>query len=388
MSEIVEEERKRCARHPCKTLTTSLITNLPDDCLNLIFLGLKTSIDRSSFGLTCRQWLRIQNYNHESLWFHSPLSSDTLLEIGPENFSIILCKLLARFQYLKFLSLSGCPELTDVVTSQSQYFGSHIQVLYLDSCSKLSDIKLCLMLSWFPRLTTISLKNSRITDKGLEILAQSCSSLQNVNLSKCQLISDSGVKFVSQNCRQLCSLCISDCRNIKGIGLHGCSQTLSYLEAEGCNLESEGIKAIVSGGGIEHMNLAGVREPFCYKGEGYELSKIGEGFAINLRVLNLQNCGSVVNNRTVTVISKGCPSLQVCNLGFCYMVDLEGWQAIGLNCHNLEELDVTGFLGLKDLGLQALCDGCSKLTKLHIWDLNNISFPAEKMFDSKRPNVI
>lgn len=36
-SEIVEEERKRCACHPFKTLTTSLITCLPDDCLNLIF---------------------------------------------------------------------------------------------------------------------------------------------------------------------------------------------------------------------------------------------------------------------------------------------------------------------------------------------------------------
>ncbi|KAI3980472.1 hypothetical protein MKX01_038644 [Papaver californicum] len=273
-SEIVEEERKRCALHPSKTLTTSLITNFSDDCLNLIFLGLKTSIDRNSFCLTC------------------------------------------------------CPELTDIVTSQSQYFGSHVQVLYLDNCSKLSNVKLCLVLSWFPRLTTISLKKSGITDKGLAILAEPCSSLQNVNLSECQLISDLGVRFVSQNCRELCHY-------------H-------------CNLESEGIKAIVSGGVLEHLNLA----------------------------------GSMVNNRTVAVILKGCPLLREWNLGFCYMVDLEGWQAIGLNCNNLEELDVLMCLGLKDLGLQALCDGCSKLSKLYIGALSNISFPAEGMFNSKRPNVI
>ncbi|KAI3951804.1 hypothetical protein MKW92_009202 [Papaver armeniacum] len=159
-------------------------------------------------------------------------------------------------------------------------------------------------------------------------------------------------------------------------------------EKERCNLEPEGIKAIISGGALEHLNLAGARGPLCDNGKGYELGKIGEGFAINLRVLNLQFCGSVVNNRTVTVISKGCPLLQVWNLGFCYMVDLEGWQAIGLNCHNLEELDVIRCLGLKDLGLQALCDGCSKLSKLLICDWNNISFPAVEMFHSKRPNVI
>lgn len=70
------------------------------------------------------------------------------------------------------------------------------------------------------------------------------------------------------------------------------------------------------------------------------------------------------------------------------MVDLEGWQAIGLNCHNLEELDVLGCVELKGPGLQGLCDGCSKLSRLHICDRNNISFPAVKMFDSKRPNVI
>ncbi|MCL7027524.1 hypothetical protein MKW94_029823 [Papaver nudicaule] len=324
------EERKKCA------LATSSITNFPDDCLNLIFQGLKSSTDCDSFGLTCRQWLRVQNNNRGSLWFHSPFSSQTVLEIDPDSFSTILCNLLVRFQYLKVLSLSGCPELTDSVISQSQYFGSCIEVLYLDNCSKFSNM-LCIVLSWFPRLTTVSLKGCHITDKGLKILAESCSSLQIVNLSKCQLISDSGVGFISQNCRELCSLCISCCGKIKGTSLHGCSQTLTNLEADNCNFNTEGIKAIVSGGGLEHLNLAGLWRHFSFTGKGLEL--IGEGFAINLLVLNLEDCISV-NSRTVTVISKGCPLLREWNLSGCSEVDLEGWQAIGWNCHNLETLNL------------------------------------------------
>ncbi|MCL7035732.1 hypothetical protein MKW94_012830 [Papaver nudicaule] len=387
-SETVEEERIECASHSCETLTTSLTTNFPDDCLNLIFQSLNTSIDQDSFGLTCRQWLRIQSNNRRSLWFHSPLSSQKILEVSTECFSIILCKLLVRFQYLKALSLSGCPELTDAVASQSKYFGSHIQVLYLENCSKFSDMKLCSVLSWFPRLTTTSLKDSCITDKGLEILAESCLSLQNVNLSHCKLISDSGLRFVSQNCRELRSLCISYCGNITGIGLHGCSQTLTNLEAEHCNLESEGIKAIVSGGGLEHLNLSGLLWPLPDNGKGLDLGMIGEGFAINLRVLNFQYCLSVVNNTTVAVISKGCPLLREWNLQECWMVDLEGWQAIGLNCHNLETLDIARCFYLNDLGLQALCDGCSKLSNLYIPAHSKVSISALEMCKFKRPNVI
>ncbi|KAI3842908.1 hypothetical protein MKW92_014671, partial [Papaver armeniacum] len=58
-------------RSTSETTSSCNITNLPGDCLNLIFKCLK-SRDRNSFGLTCRQWLHIQNNNQEFLVFRDP----------------------------------------------------------------------------------------------------------------------------------------------------------------------------------------------------------------------------------------------------------------------------------------------------------------------------
>ncbi|KAI3842905.1 hypothetical protein MKW92_014668, partial [Papaver armeniacum] len=77
---------------PLETGRTSCnITNLPDDCLNIIFNCLTTldhkssRHDRNSFGLTCRQWLHIQNANCKVLKLADPKN---------ESFAVVLFKLL------------------------------------------------------------------------------------------------------------------------------------------------------------------------------------------------------------------------------------------------------------------------------------------------------
>ncbi|MCL7024598.1 hypothetical protein MKW94_016987 [Papaver nudicaule] len=178
---------------PCKIRRTSSssVTNLPCDCLSLIFKCLEDSEDRLSFGLTCRQWLHIQNNNQEFLWwwYRRYWSFEQYPEINPDgNFSVLLLKLLNRFQHLKYLSLSMCAKITDFVTLQSQNFGSEVRYPELDYCWEYSDTELSIMFSWFPRLTDLSLKDTRITDRGLYALAKCCSTLTTVVLKGCHLI--------------------------------------------------------------------------------------------------------------------------------------------------------------------------------------------------------
>ncbi|KAI3940817.1 hypothetical protein MKW98_030136 [Papaver atlanticum] len=331
--------------------SSSCITILPDDCLNLIFKRLTTKDDRDSFGLTCGQWLHIQNNNHESLWlwyrcYHN-YPGYVFPKFSPECFPKILCKLFTRFQNLKALSKVSPGD-------------NRCCYLCLDRCSKYSDTELSLMFSWLPRLTTVCLMECGISDGGLEALAKCCSSLKIVNLSLCCSITDSGISFLIQNCPELHSLHVPSCSNITGIGFLGCRKTLTYINAGGCKHIPEGIKAIVSGGGVESPDFS-------------IFSGVGEG---------------CINSEAVKTISKGSPLLRELRIMNCVEVELEGWEAIGLNCTNLECLIAFGCRNLCKLGLQALCNGCNKLSRLYIDDDNNCSSFAVELFKRKKPDAM
>ncbi|XP_026385157.1 F-box/LRR-repeat protein 12-like [Papaver somniferum] len=230
-----------------KTPTSSFTTDLPGDCLNLIFNGLKTRDDRNSFGLTCHQWLCIQNNNRESLWFRNR-------DKDPRISLLILYKLLSRFPNLKCLFLtSGLPKITYFLISKKLFFESKVQYLYLDYYNQNADIELSSMFSWFPHLTFIRLRCSHITDKGLESLLKCCPSLKKVRLTGCHSITDLGIRSLIENCQQLGSLCISSCSKITGIGFLECAKTLTYVGAGGCKLKVEGINAILSSGAIRDL---------------------------------------------------------------------------------------------------------------------------------------
>ncbi|KAF8402388.1 hypothetical protein HHK36_013343 [Tetracentron sinense] len=369
---------------PCNDSPTSIM-HLPDDCLLVIFGWLESGTDRDSFGLTCHRWLQIQNLSRRSLQFQCSFSQPILSPLsqsGPSINSFHLYRLLTRFQQLSSLSLSGCIELPDPGLTPLQYFGSNLQTLYLDCCFGITDNGLALVAIGCPSLTSISLRRCSITDIGLETLAESCSALRDVNLSFCSLISDCGIRALSQKCRQLQAVRISFCRDITGTGFKSCSQTLAYLEADSCKLEPEGILGVVSGGGLEYLNVSGLN--WCIHGDG--LAGIGAGFAMTLQVLNLRMCRSV-SDESIAAIAKGCPALQEWNLALCHGVRLSGWKAIGLSCRNLETLHVNRCRNLCDRGLEALRDGCKSLSVLYMYRCRQITPLAVELFKCQRGNV-
>lgn len=71
-------------------------------------------------------------------------------------------------------------------------------------------------------------------------------------------ISDCGLKALSQRCCQLGAVKISCCGDINGIGFRGCSATLTFIDAESCNLRLERIMGFVSVGGLEILNVSPV----------------------------------------------------------------------------------------------------------------------------------
>ncbi|KAI3694751.1 hypothetical protein L1987_77721 [Smallanthus sonchifolius] len=358
--------------------------HLPDDCLFFIFEKFDSSVDRESFGLTCHRLLHIQNSSRKSLEFGCSFSqlnhslSKTTIDID----SFILDKLINRFRRLELLSLCGCVNLLDSGLSQLQNHGSKLKSLYLDCCFKVTDTSLSSVAIGCPNLSFISLYRCSVTDNGLELLAKSCLFLKDVNLEWCSLITDSGIFSITNNCRELRAIKISHCENIKGVGFEGCSQSLACMEADFCKLEPEGIVGILSGGGLEYLNVSSLS--WCIRGDG--LRAIGGGFGKNLRTLNLRLCRTV-GDETIMEISKGCPLLQEWNLSLCTGIGLAGWESIGIYCHNLEKIHVNGCRGLCDRGLLALRNGCERLSVIYITRCQRVSSLAVTLFKIARWDV-
>ncbi|GJZ58413.1 leucine-rich repeat domain, L domain-like protein, partial [Tanacetum coccineum] len=184
-----------------------------------------------------------------------------------------------------------------------------------------------------PLLSVISLYYCSIADSGLETLTKACKSLKDVSLECCTKITDRGILSLNQNCRQLRALNISCCRKVVGVSFNGISSTLTCLDAEDCALDMDatGVGRILSGGGLEYLNLSKGKIP----GDG--LAAIGLGFASNLKILHFGKC-SFIKDDAIIEISKGCPLLQEWNLSFCEQIGIRGWESIGLYCKNLETL--------------------------------------------------
>ncbi|KAA8550503.1 hypothetical protein F0562_002187 [Nyssa sinensis] len=370
--------------NPSRDGPTSIM-HLPDDCLYFIFQRLECGSDHESFGLTCHRWLHIQNSSRRSLQFQcsfTQLNHTSLSQTSDSINSFQLYRLLNRFWRLELLSLSGCVELPDSGLTHLQYYGSKLQSLYLDFCSGITDNGLSSVAAGCPSLTAISLYHCNISDNGLETLSKSCLALKDVNLSYCSLISDHGISALSQKCCHLRAVRISHCQRINGVGFKGCSQTLAYLEADSCRLVPEGVLGIVSGGGLEYLNVSCLRWSICGNG----LMAIGAGFATRLRILDFR-ISRTISDESVAAIAKGCPLLQEWNLALCHEVRLSGWESIGLNCRNLERLHVNRCRNLCDRGLQALRDGCKRLSILYISGCWRITSTAMELFKCLRGEV-
>ncbi|XP_020226588.1 F-box/LRR-repeat protein 12-like [Cajanus cajan] len=202
-----------------------------------------------------------------------------------------------------------------------------------------------------------------------------------VNFSNCSQISDKGLKALTHWCRQLQAINISNCEGVSGVGFEGCSKTLAYVEAESCKLKPEGVLGIVSGGGIQYLDVS------CLSLSLLKDPLFGIGFASCLKILDMRLCRTV-SDTSVVAIAKGCPLLEEWNLALCHEVRLPGWRAVGSYCQNLKTLlHVNRCCNLCDDGLQALREGCKNLSILYLNGCGRLTSVAIELFKFHRTSV-
>ncbi|GJR48434.1 leucine-rich repeat domain, L domain-like protein [Tanacetum coccineum] len=357
---------------------------LPNDSWDLIFKKLDSNEERNSFGLTCHSFLDIQSSSYKSLKLGCSNKSNCSTHVNIHD-SVLNENLFNRFTQLESLSLGTFLSIKDSGLTPFVKYGSKLLSLNLDFCYHVTDIGLTLVACSCTLLSVISLARCSITDSGLEILTKLCKSLKEVNLAWCTNITDRGILSLNQNSRQLRSLNITCCSKIVGLTFQGFSPTLAYLEAANCVLGSTGITEILSGGGLEHLDLSYL----CFS-KFHSRDKlaafIGIGSAANLRFLNLCLCASVEDS-VIIAISKGCPLLQEWNLSCCGKIGISGWESIGSYCQNLEILHVSCCFELCDRGLLALGNGCKRLSVIYMMNCLKVTTSGLHLFKVHREDV-
>ncbi|KAI3925183.1 hypothetical protein MKW92_024022 [Papaver armeniacum] len=326
-SKAVQEERLIDDDvNPCKKTCNRLsITDLPDDFLSLVYKILESSTGHSSFGLVCRHWLHIQNDNHESLWDedNSKCSLRKSSKLTPKIFSIILCKLLIRFQHLKRLFLN-------------------LQYICLDGFSEYSDKKLFWIFSSFPGLASVGLNSSQITDTGIEVLAKCCASLEEVDISYWTPIANKGLTMLAKNCASLKTVDLAGCQWINDKGLEFLEKSLEEVDIRYCqSITNKGLTMLAK-------NCA------------------------SLKKVDLAGCHSITNEG-LAMLAKNCASLGEVNLRSCQWVTDKGLEVLAKSCASLENVNLRDCQGVTDSGISFLVQNCSKIRSVEISFCANVT---------------
>ncbi|ESP03015.1 hypothetical protein LOTGIDRAFT_156971 [Lottia gigantea] len=215
--------------------------------------------------------------------------------------------------FLKSLSLRGCQSITDKALQIFANSCKNIEVLNLNNCKKITDIT-------------------------CESLGKNSKKLLKLNISSCSEITDNSLKAVSDGCKLLESLDISWCSKLSDNGLealaHGCPKLSSFI-CQGCNQQ-------LTDDCIHEIGRK------CH----------------NLFYLCVSNCPRLTD---ASLISLGnCSELGVLEVAGCNHLTDNGFQTLARTCNKLEKMDLEECIQITDATLAHLATYCTKLSALSL----------------------
>lgn len=249
----------------CEELTDTVLSAVLQQCPHLRVLKIP-----GAESVTGEVWARVQEWAHgEGVYLgvqtldlseNSWVDKETLTSISEccpllHTIQLLGCdqvddpgvqQLIQACPGLSFLDLTGCDLVTHNAFSTSGAQDSpHVKWtgLSLAYCSPgpvgIADQLFAYIGSQLGSLTQIKLCGAKVTDAGIQILAQQCPHLVNVDLSGCMYISDQALVYLAQHCWSLQRLFVSHCVGITDDGVKALADgrcTYSLEQLEGHNL--------------------------------------------------------------------------------------------------------------------------------------------------------
>lgn len=235
-----------------------------------------------------------------------------------------------------------------------------LEVVNIDSASRIIDSTLCVLLSQCKnlreldlyecicitnagfeslpdksRITSLHLISACINDEGIEQICRSCPNLRKVSFAGCRDVTDISILHLCTHCPNLESLCVSDPETVYN-------------------------KSNITDGGLANLfkNYHSLRSLILYN---------------SLNVLNLR----------VDLLARSSITLVGLDVSGCKSITDDTLRIIAVCCTNLQSVDVSNCVRLRGGGVNLLVTTCKKLHTLKVFKcrfLEDLNFEA---FDRK-----
>ncbi|PWA83343.1 F-box domain, Leucine-rich repeat domain, L domain-like protein [Artemisia annua] len=174
----------------------------------------------------------------------------------------------------------------------------------------------------FKNLRRLVLRQDKpqLVDNAVEVIANNCHGLEDLDLSKSFKLSDRSLYALAHGCPNLTKLNISGCSSFS-------DTAVAYLSSH------------------------------CRK----------------LKVLNLCGCVKAASDNALKAIGYNCRELQSVNLGWCEEVGDAGVMSLAYGCPDLRSLDLCGCVLITDDSVVALANNCLHLRSLGLYFCQNIT---------------
>ncbi|CAJ1970729.1 unnamed protein product [Sphenostylis stenocarpa] len=393
VAEAVNLERLRLGR--CKGITDLGIGCIAVRCGKLRHVGLRWCIRVTDYGagliaMKCKEirsldlsYMPITEKCLQQILQLEHLE-DLILEhcLGIEDDG--LATLQANCKSMKMLNLSKC-RIGRVGIASLTNVAQNLEKLILSSSLVVTPV-VAKCLQRFSRLQLVKLDGCLGTKSGLKAIGNSCTSLKELNLSKCVGVTDENLSFLVKTNKDLEKLDITCCRMITRESISSLTNSclrITSLRMESCSLiNREGFLFIGRCQLLEELDVTDTEIDdigLCSISRCTKLSSLKLGICLTitdnglkhianscskLRHLDLYR-SSRITDEGIVAIALGCPSLKVVNIAYnCNITDSS--LAFLSKCQRLRTLEIRGCPHISPQGLSNIVAGCKHLEILDI----------------------
>ncbi|XP_064460925.1 uncharacterized protein LOC135370928 [Ornithodoros turicata] len=318
------------------------INDLPDDVL-LLILGRLDLKMRARVERVCKRWHLLTR----QLW----RSQEKLVFTG------------------MFSVCHGKPLTIDILQSIARRCGGAPKHLDLSTASHVLDYKVSEVISGFcPNLEYLDLSSLRLTNVGIQQIAQRCQKLKVVLLKKCSDLGEKGLWWLLHLCKHLEHVDFTDIPKLTGQCFHMSGSRLRVVILSRCSgVTSNGFGKIAA----KCLYLTELDLSDCLQMTDHDLSRLCQNLRA-LRILHLKGSFLTLTSEGLCSIAE-LPLLEELYLAQNRVVDDIVIAAVSRRCNRLRCLDISGcHLGVTDLSLSHL-SRCSRLKELKISYLDKIT---------------
>jgi hypothetical protein len=273
-----------------------------------------------------------------------------------------LPRFVSRLSSIISLSLEGCTTLTDAgLAVMLEGRGPSLTKLCLNGCRALTPAAVD-SLGALHSLTELEV-GSCTALTSLDPVARGCTRLRKLNISLCKGFGSAALARLAEALPDLERLNLMG----SGIGTEGLASVaqhctaLTWLNLTRCKEvdDDSTIMIALRCTSLRHLFLAA-----CVRVTDITLQAVG-GFCTDLEELQVAGCAGIGDDGLLAV-AKGCRRLTTLSVDTCTGISDDSIAVLAANCANLESLQANGCPGLGDDTLLAIATHCKAMKRLDV----------------------